>query len=201
MSDTTTAEVKAEETITELEKFEVERLDGVGNPANGVPVLMMKALPEKPAEQPAAAPPAPAPAPVIDYAALAKAVAAELKTDPTSEAVADGGKKMNTKKAGRDKTQVESLVSDAVAKATKASEERVQALEAQLAKVMAQPIPGGPVMSIATSPSGMQREQQDRAAKAAEYRAMAAQLSDPVLAESYRQLAAQQLEEKAATAS
>lgn len=33
--------------ITELEKIEAERVDGVANPANGFPILMLKSLPDK----------------------------------------------------------------------------------------------------------------------------------------------------------
>jgi hypothetical protein len=36
--------------ITELEKFDPERVDGVGTPANGFPVLMMKGVPAETAE-------------------------------------------------------------------------------------------------------------------------------------------------------
>jgi hypothetical protein len=36
-----------EDGITELEKFEPERVDGVGTPANGFPVLMMKGVPDE----------------------------------------------------------------------------------------------------------------------------------------------------------
>ena len=32
--------------ITELEKIEADRVDGVGTPANGIPFLMLKSLPE-----------------------------------------------------------------------------------------------------------------------------------------------------------
>lgn len=36
-----------EDGITELEKFEPDRVDGVGTPANGFPVLMMKGVPDE----------------------------------------------------------------------------------------------------------------------------------------------------------
>ena len=198
MSDTTTAEVKAEETITELEKFDAERVDGVANPANGFPVLLMKALPEAPPPLPTAplAPPATTGADPIDVAELAKAVAAELAKATVNQVVADEPKKGHSKKAGRDKELIESLVSDAVTKATEGAKAEIESLRAELAKVKAQPIPGGPVMSIAVPPKAQQDD--ERTAKAEYYRAMARTVTDPGAADSYRQLA-RQIEEQAPT--
>ena len=200
----TVTETKTDDAIeiTELEKIEAERVDGVRTPANGTPILMMKALPEAPAGQPAApvsAPSSVASAPVpIDVAALAKAVAAELQMVVPNQAVADEPKKGHSKKAGRDKEQIESLVSAAVTKATEGAKAELEALRAELAKVRATPIPGGPVTSIAVPPPGVQPNAQDRARKAAEYRDMADHMSDPETADAYRQLA-RKLEDAAAT--
>lgn len=66
------------------------------------------------------------------------------------------------------------LVKTAVAEATAASDERVKALEAELAKVKATPVPGGPV--IARTSGGI--EQAARAEKAATYAHLAKTVTD-----------------------
>lgn len=287
MTDTT---VVAEETpveITELEKIEAERVDGVKNPANGTPILMMKALPDAPpvdhdAIRAAAVKAAEADlnaerergsAPVIDVAELAKAVAEALKDSRTFTAdqrskqadqgnalpdgsypipdadalrraailarskhgnykaarrliarrakelgvanplkggksdtagksvLADQEQSVNTDGAGSgkqteslSKADVKKLVAAAVTEATEGAKAEIESLRAELAKVKATPIPGGPVMSIAMPPQGAPKAD-DRAAKAAQYRAQAETVMDPELAERYRQ-AARQLEEQ-----
>lgn len=80
-------------------------------------------------------------------------------------------------------------VEDAVTKALAASEERITALEAELAKVKALPVPGGPVMTRVQAPKAEDGE--DHAAKAVQYDTIAEQLADPVTADAYRKLAAQ----------
>ncbi len=266
MTDTAVAAEETPVEITELEKIEAERVDGVKHPANGTPILMMKALPDAPPAPQAESTPTPA-APGIDVAELAKAVAAELAKDsrtfsadqrskqadqgnalpdgsypiPDADALrraailarskhgnykaarkliarrakelgvpnplksdtagksvlADQPPGVNTEGAGTG--DLAEVVKAAVAEATKASEERVKALETQLAKVLAQPIPGGPVTSIAVSPHGAQKLD-DRAAKAAYYRDMAETMTDPKDADGYRQLARQLEEQPAETA-
>jgi len=81
------------------------------------------------------------------------------------------------------------VIKQAVAEAVAASEDRLKTVEAQLAKVLAQPIPGGPhlVTSLNRAPA-----QDPRLAKAARYRAIAAQTSDPDTKRSYLDLAARE---------
>lgn len=286
MSDTITAEEKTstEPEITELEKIEAERVDGVRTPANGTAFLMMKAvLDETPAtiengglsindaRAAAGLPPAPVPAagatvaeieqivknavaellaakdsrtftadqrekqadqgnalpdgsyPIPDADALRRAavlarskhgnykaakrliarrakelgVPNPLKSDTTGKSVlADQEQSVNTGNAGNDentgglsKADVEALVEAAVTKATEGAKAELETLRAELAKVRATPIPGGPVMSIAAAPK--QQAVDDWAAKAAYYRAQADRVSDPTDAAGYRQLAAE----------
>lgn len=85
------------------------------------------------------------------------------------------------------KTEINDLVKAAVAEATKPLEERAKALEAELAKVKATPVPGGPVISrtaTTTAPTG------DAAKTAAHYRQQADQTEDAIAREGYLQLAA-----------
>lgn len=282
MTDTAVAAEETPVEITELEKIEAERVDGVRTPANGTPILMMKALPEvapidhdalraaavSVAEADLKAERERASAPAIDVAELAKAVAEALKDSRTftadqrskqadrGNALPDGsypipdadalrraailarskhgnykaarkliarrakelgvanplksdtaGKSVaepkpinDTENAGQDeptgglsKADVEGLVEAAVTKATKGAKAEIESLRAELAKVKATPIPGGPVTSIAVPPQGAQKAD-DRAVKAEQYRAMADQVNDPELAEGYRQLARQYAE-------
>lgn len=208
MTDTAVAAEETPVEITELEKIEAERVDGVKNPANGTPILMMKALPEQPPAAPAPEPVPIAALPQPDPTEWAAAVAAELakalrpgKPEKAKKGekrragkkptVAKNATEGDTGSAGHD--QLTELVEAAVTKATKGAKAEIESLRAELAKVKATPIPGGPVMSIATAPK--QQAADDRAAKAAQYRAQAETVMDPELAERYRQ-AARQLEEQ-----
>lgn len=74
-------------------------------------------------------------------------------------------------------------------KALAASQERTQSLEAELAKVKATPVPGGPMMTAVSQRK--QADGTDHAAKARYYDEMADRVSDPSLADDYRTLAAQ----------
>jgi len=85
------------------------------------------------------------------------------------------------------KDEVNDLVKAAVTEATKAAQERVDALAAELAKVKATPLPGGPVITAtATRQQTNGADQQ----KAAYYEAMADQVQDPTASAGYRQKAA-----------
>lgn len=106
---------------------------------------------------------------------------------PAVVPVAEETKSVDTDDAGRDKELLKSLVSAAVTEATKGAQEELQALRVELAKVKATPIPGGPVMSIAQPPAATRDE--TKAAKAAKYRRLADEVSDPDTADAYRQLA------------
>ncbi|MEV7006840.1 hypothetical protein [Streptosporangium sp. NPDC051022] len=84
------------------------------------------------------------------------------------------------------KSEIADLVKAAVAEATKPLEERAKTLEAELAKVKQQPVPGGPVIRPTTPTTAQQGEQN----KGAYYRAMANEVQDPEARRGYLQLAA-----------
>jgi hypothetical protein len=97
-----------------------------------------------------------------------------------------GGKK--TKKSAMLRLAHESepitpdVIKSAVAEAVAASEERFAALEAELAKVKATPIPGGPLL---VTPLTQRPAPSPSLQKAARYRAIAAQTSDPAIRQLY----------------
>lgn len=81
-------------------------------------------------------------------------------------------------------------VEDAIAKATQPLQERIKALDAELAKVKATPVPSGLVLSRnvqVKQPGAVVNE--DYAAKAAYYREMAETVTDRPTADGYRKLA------------
>jgi hypothetical protein len=80
--------------------------------------------------------------------------------------------------------QITQIVTKALAQARAADEERIKALEADLARIRATPIPGGPVLMTAPPPA-----RTEHLTKADQYRAFAATCNDPVVARSYRELA------------
>lgn len=90
------------------------------------------------------------------------------------------------------KTDLADLVTKAVAEATTASEERIKALEADLAKALAQPQPGGPVLTRTTVQAQAARASDAdlMRAQADELKAKAATTDDPTLARGYRERAA-----------
>lgn len=96
-----------------------------------------------------------------------------------------------TKTTGTDtvsKDEIADLVKGAVTEATKAAQERIDALAAELAKVKATPLPGGPVV---TATATRQQASGPDLDKAAYYEAMAGQVQDPAAATGYRQKAAE----------
>lgn len=86
------------------------------------------------------------------------------------------------------KSAVDELVKSAIAEATKASEDRVKAVEAELAKVKATPIPGGPVMTAPTSFSTEARKSQ--LAEASRFERLAENVNDIDLQNYYKSRAA-----------
>jgi hypothetical protein len=80
---------------------------------------------------------------------------------------------------------VTKLVEVEVTKAVEAYEERTKALEAELAKVLATPIPGGPVLMTAPKT----KVESANLSKAANYRRMADAMPDRKMANDYRELA------------
>lgn len=96
--------------------------------------------------------------------------------------------------ASADEEQITKIVTKAVAEARKADEERIKALEADLAKVRATPIPGGPM--LITPPRTAQGD--EHATKAAQYRATADRVKDPDARRGYLALAAEEDAKRAA---
>jgi hypothetical protein len=91
---------------------------------------------------------------------------------PKSWGQGDGSADMGgMHKSAIDTEAIQKMVSDAVAEVRKADGERIEALEAELAKVKATPVPGGPVMLGANPQPGAPKD--DRAVKAARFRKMA----------------------------
>lgn len=96
--------------------------------------------------------------------------------------------------APADEEQITKIVTKAVAEARKADEERIKALEADLAKVRATPIPGGPM--LITPPRAALGD--EHATKAAQYRAIAERVKDPDARRGYLALAAEEDAKRAA---
>lgn len=82
------------------------------------------------------------------------------------------------------------LVNKAVAKAMHASEERTKALEVELAKVKALPVPGGPVLTRTAQDTQKASAKDAVLAQATKYRQMADAVSDPAARQGYLELAA-----------
>jgi hypothetical protein len=79
------------------------------------------------------------------------------------------------------------MIDDAVAEATAVSEGRIKTLEAQLAKVLAAPVPGGPfIMPVTTRPAMAD----DQGSRARNLIFQAERASDPAVAHAYRAAAA-----------
>ena len=200
MTRSTKAEaVKADDVeITELERIEPTRVDGVGTPATGFPILMMKSI---------AAPAAPAASPQkakaakcacgdgCTCAADAKAAKQAAKKAKKAERLGKQTETVHTGDVGKgsnsssDADTKPDVIKKAVAKATASLEAELKTLREQVAKVLATPIPGGPLLVTPLT----QRPADNPAKKNAErLRAIAAQTLDPEVARSYRELAARE---------
>lgn len=83
------------------------------------------------------------------------------------------------------------LVNQAVAKAMHASEERTKALEAELAKVKALPVPGGPVLTRTAEDTQKAASKDALLSKANHFRTLADAVVDPVARQGYLALAAE----------
>jgi hypothetical protein len=113
----------------------------------------------------------------------------DSKDDDTAKSqIAPGGTDVDTVTQGSG--DLAKAVADAVAKAVAPLKDELRLVSGELAKVKAQPVPGGPVLSRnvqVKQPGGVVSE--DWAAKAAYYRDMAEQVTDRVTADGYRKLA------------
>lgn len=92
------------------------------------------------------------------------------------------------KTAGPDLTE---LVNKAVAKAMRTSEERTKALEAELAKVKALPVPGGPVLTRTAEDTQKAATKDAVLVQANHFRQLADAVTDPAARMGYLELAAQ----------
>ena len=108
--------------------------------------------------------------------------------DTAKSEIAKGGADVDTDAQGTG--DLAKVVEEAVTKAVQPYKERVDALTAELAKVRAAPVPGGPMMSVVRPAKAADGE--DPAKKAAYYEEWAERLSSPEDADRYRQLAAQE---------
>lgn len=119
---------------------------------------------------------------------LAKETMAEEDTKETEETVPSEeetvSKETSSEAPEAESPDIAELVKSAVAEAIQASEKRVEALESELAKVLATPLPGGPVM---TAPAHMRNEMQksQRAAEAKRFERLADEVRDPDLKRFY----------------
>jgi hypothetical protein len=125
--------------------------------------------------------------------ALPKVKAAQKKfgsnSDDTSKStVAEGEKPVDTEAQGTG--GLSKAVEDAVTKAMAPLQERITALDAELAKVKAAPVPGGPALSRNVQVKTTRGEvAEDWTAKSAYYREMAETVTDRTTADGYRKLA------------
>lgn len=83
------------------------------------------------------------------------------------------------------------LVKTAVAEARSVDEERIKALETELAKVLALPAPGGPVLTRTRQDTAKAAAHDALLTKAAHFRTLAYQIDDPTARSGYLELATQ----------
>lgn len=88
-----------------------------------------------------------------------------------------------------DGPDIAELVKTAVAEANEASEERIKALEAELAKVNATPVPGGPVLTRTAEDTQKAAAKDELLTKVNHYRRLADQMSDATARRGYLELA------------
>lgn len=202
---------------TEMVDIKVIRQDGVKAPASGFPILVMKSTtatgandPAEPAAKAACdgsccttcgsnptgeAPVAPettakeTPDASTDLPGVRPADS-DLQADGLPEAAPEGVTK-TSEPEGSDGSNAE-LIEKAVAEAAKADRERIEALEAEVAKMRATPIPGGPMLT-ATAAQRDTRTKADALAKAAyhERQADTVGFSNRELARYHREKAAE----------
>lgn len=127
--------------------------------------------------------------------AAARKFGIDVSDDTSKSQIAEGDTTVDTETQGTG--SLSKAVEDAVTKAVAPLQKRIETLDAELAKVKAAPVPGGPVLSRnvqVKQPGGVVSE--DWAAKAAYYRDMAEQVTDRPTADGYRKLA-READEKA----
>jgi hypothetical protein len=118
--------------------------------------------------------------------------AALIKLGAPTKAAPPADPTSGTSQVPASTTDLETLVKAAVAEATAPLVERSKALEAELAKVKAQPVPGGPVLARPVQDIAKANQREQLIATAQQYEGMARELrpSDPTAASGYAQKAA-----------
>jgi hypothetical protein len=159
--------------LTELVDIDPERVDLVKNPANGFPILLMKAVDVITPEGDKT--------PVTDVTPTAVAPSTPAAPEPQTEPKVE--------------KSAEDLVKEAVAKAIKPAEEAIKGLTEtvksqadELAVLKATPIPGGPSITAGSH----QRAENERAsakAEAARFRKLAKDVTDRELVRYYEEKA------------
>jgi hypothetical protein len=171
----------AEIGLTELETFEPSRMDGVQIPANGFPVLLMKSL--QPGEQ---------------EKERAEHLTAANSTATDAPDAKDGAEQTVTKTETEtsaatapqnDEVAKGDLIKAAITEAIKPFEDKLKAVEADIAKVLSTAVPGGPVQTVPANIRA-QRERDESLAKAARYERLAEEVSEPDIKSHYQRLAA-----------
>jgi hypothetical protein len=129
--------VDAAKDLTELVDLDPSRVDLVKNPANGFPILLMKAVAETAPES------------------ITPAAPAASDTDATKEASMPETPEVTQTPAAPEpqagqpaEKSLAELVTEEVAKAMAPLTERNKALEDQMAALKSTPIPGGPVVTV-----------------------------------------------------
>jgi hypothetical protein len=141
-----------------------ERVDGVRQPASGLPILLMKALDA----------PEPTPAAASETDATKEVPVPEVPevTETPAAVVPEADKPAETV----EKSLAE-LVKEEVAKAVETLSERNKALEDEMAALKSLPIPGGPAIT-APAATRDRNAQAHQAAEAARFRRLAKEVGD-----------------------
>lgn len=205
MSQTTTAAAAAEAEktggdvqITELASIEPTRVDGVGTPANGFPILMMKSIAAPAAIEKTSAAGCGCCGDCTCDHGTAKQVGDSTTTAPKAKKAKAAGKKAaksatmpegDPNASSKDAAITPDVIAKAVAEATAPFQAEIKTLREQMAKVLATPIPGGPVL---VTPQTPRAEAPEATARAERLRAIAKQTSDPETRASYLALAARE---------
>jgi hypothetical protein len=165
--------------LTELVDIDPTRIDLVKNPANGFPILIMKALsdPAKPEDKPDTS------GTKTEKETEVSEAKNDTQTSPAPEAPEVKTEPVVEKSAAE-------LVQEEVAKAVQPLTEVIKGLRDEMAALKSTPVPGGPVITV----PGVQRTEGARAdalAKAAYHDRQAASINDRDLVRYHEELAAE----------
>lgn len=155
--------------ITEIVTLDATRVDAVRSPANGFPILLMKGI-----EAPAA----------IVEALKEETVSTETSTETTGTEASKAEDAENKQPEFVEKSAVDELVKSAIAEALKSSEERVTALEGELAKVKATAIPAA--VSYTATNTALTDVRKSQLADAKRFERLAETVSDHDLQNYYK---------------